>query len=273
MNKIVVPHDYHIHTRFSCDGKQSMEDVCERALDLGLPEICFTEHVDFTPGDPCSFHFKADEYFRALARVREQYGDRLLIRAGAEMGESHRFPYETEILMDEYPFDFIIGSLHWVGEEFVFSRDYFERNGKHAAYQKYFEELLVMVRVGGFDVVGHFDVVKRYGYDVVGPYDPHEHEEIIREVLTACVDEGIGLEVNTSTLRRPVGEPSPSLTILKWYRELGGEIVTLGSDAHETAHVGYALADMVELLQAAGFEYVARFVDRQAEFVKITSNE
>ncbi len=267
--RIGVPHDYHIHTRFSCDGQQDMEEVCERAIALGLPEICFTEHADYTPGDPCSFHFKPDAYFQALERVRQQYGGRLLIRAGAEMGESHRFPYETELLMDEYPFDFIIGSLHWVGDEFVLSRDYFEKHGKHDAYQKYFEELLVMVRVGGFDVVGHFDVVKRYGYDVYGPFDPHDHEEIIREVLEACVDEGIGLEVNTSTLRRPVNEPSPHPTILNWYRELVWDIVTLGSDAHELAHVGYALTDMVELLRATGFEYVARFVDRQAEFVKI----
>ena len=267
---VVVPHDYHIHTRFSCDGQQSMEEVCERALALGIPEICFTEHADYTPGDPCSFQFKPDAYFQALNQVREQYGDRLLIRAGAEMGESHRFPYETEILMDEYPFDYIIGSLHWVGDEFIFAREYFERHGKHDAYQKYFEELLVMVRVGGFDVVGHFDGAKRYGYDVCGPFDPHDHEEIIREVLNACVEVGIGLEVNTSTLRRPVNEPSPSLTILRWYRELGGEIITLGSDAHELAHVGYALEDMVELVQAAGFKHVTQFVDRQAEFIPLS---
>ncbi len=265
----MIPHDYHIHTRFSADGTPSMAEVCERAIALGIPEICFTEHADFTPGDPCSFYFQPDEYFREIERCRERYGDRLTIRAGAEMGESHLFPYETELLMDEYPFDFIIGSLHWVRDEIIFSREYFEKWGPHDAYRRYFEELLVMVRVGGFDVLGHLDIVKRYGYDVHGPFDPHEHEEAIREVLRACVEVGIGIEVNTSTLRRPVNEPSPTLPVLKWYRELGGEIITLGSDAHELDHVGYALKDMVELIQAAGFTHIAVFEQRQARLVPL----
>ncbi len=265
----MIPQDYHIHTAFSADARPSMAEVCEQAIALGIPEICFTEHADFTPGDPCSGYFRPEAYFAELERCREQYGDRLVIRAGAEMGESHLFPYETELLMDEYPFDFIIGSLHWVRDELILSREYFEKHSKHEAYQRYFEELLIMVRVGGFDVVGHFDVVKRYGYDVHGPFDPHEHEEIIREVLRACVEVGIGLEVNTSTLRRPVNEPSPGLTILKWYREMGGEIVTLGSDAHEVAHVGHALDEMVALVKAAGFSHIATFHDRQVYFVPI----
>lgn len=267
----MIPQDYHIHTNFSADAKPSMAEVCERAVVQGIPEICFTEHVDFTPGDFCSYYFKPDAYFQELERCREIYGDRLTIRAGAEMGESHLFPYETELLMDEYPFDFIIGSLHWVRDELVLSREYFEKRSKHEAYQRYFEELLVMVRVGGFDVVGHFDVAKRYGYDVYGPFDPHEHEEIIREVLKACVEVGIGLEVNTSTLRRPVNEPSPTLPILKWYRELGGEIVTIGSDAHELEHLGFGLQDMVELVKAAGFTHLAVFEERQAKFVPLNS--
>ena len=267
--RMAVPHDYHIHTTFSPDAHQTMAEVCERAIELGIPEIALTEHVDFVPGDIGTGYFRPEAYFAELEQMRERYRGRLIIRAGAEMGESHRYPYETEVLMDEYPFDFVIGSLHWVGDEIVFSREYFERWGKHDAYQRYFEELLVMVRVGGFDVVGHFDVVKRYGCDVVGPLDPHEHEEIIREVLRACVEVGVGLEVNTSTLRRPVGEPSPTEVVLRWYRELGGEIVTLGSDAHRLEDVGYALPEMVELLKAVGFRYVSRFVDRQAEFVPL----
>lgn len=265
----MVPQDYHVHTNFSADAKPDMAAVCERAIALGIQEIAFTEHVDFTPGDFCSYYFKPDAYFREIERCRERYGDRLIIRAGAEMGESHLFPYETELLMDEYPFDFIIGSLHWVRDEIVLSREYFERRSKEEAYRRYFEELLVMVRVGGFDVVGHLDVAKRYGYDVCGPFDPHEYQDIIREVLRACVEVGIGIEVNTSTLRRPVGEPSPTLPVLKWYKELGGEIVTIGSDAHELDHVGYRLPEMLELVRAAGFDHIAVFEERQAKFVPI----
>jgi len=266
---IVVPYDYHIRTTFSPDAHQTMAEVCERAIALGIPEIALTEHVDFVPGDIGSGYFHPQTYFDELGRIRERYGDRLAIRAGAEMGESHRYPYETEVLMDEYPFDVVIGSLHWVRDELVLSPEYFRKRSKEEAYQAYFEELLVMVRVGGFDVVGHFDVVKRYGFDVYGPFDPHKYEEIIREVLRACIEVGIGLEVNTSTLRRPVGEPSPTEVVLRWYRELGGEIVTLGSDAHRLEDVGYALPEMVELLEAVGFRYVSRFVDRQAEFVPL----
>ncbi len=264
-----IPHDYHIHSSFSFDCQMSLEQICERAIALGIPEICITDHVDFVPGDPSTGYFQPEAYFAAIEACREKFGDRLTIRAGAEMGEPHRFPYESEILADEYPFDFILGSLHWVQDEMVLQREYFTHRSPQEAYIAYFTELHTMVRVGGFDVLGHLDVVKRYGFDVYGTFDPQEFEEPIREVLRACVEVGIGLEVNTSTLRRPVHQPSPTLTVLKWYREMGGEIVTLGSDAHELAHIGYALADMVALLKAAGFTHVTSFADHQPYFVPL----
>ncbi len=264
-----IPHDYHIHSAFSFDCSVPLEQVCERAIALGIPEICVTDHIDFVPDDPSTGYFQPEAYFAAIETCRQKYGDRLIIRAGAEMGEPHRFPYESEVLADEYPFDFILGSLHWVRDRLVLSREYFEGRSAREAYEAYFEELYLMVRVGGFDVLGHLDVAKRYGFDVHGPFDPREYEEAIREVLRACVEVGIGIEVNTSTLRRPVRQPSPTLTVLRWYREMGGEIVTLGSDAHELDHIGYALDDMVALLKEAGFTHVASFVDHQPRFVPL----
>lgn len=264
-----VPQDYHVHSRFSVDCQVPMAALCERAIALGIPEICITDHADFVPEDKGYGYFRPDAYFADIERCRALYGDRLTIRAGVEIGEAHRYPYESDLLMDEYPFDFVIGSLHWVENALIFSDRYFESKTLAEAYGAYFQELLVMVRVGGFDVLGHLDAVKRYGFEVYGPFDPRQFEEPLREVLRACVEVGIGLEINTGPLRRPVREPSPTLDVLRWYRELGGEILTIGSDAHQAEHVGYGLEVAVELAKAAGFTQIATFRERQPHFVPL----
>jgi len=264
-----IPQDYHLHTRFSVDCDVPVTEMCEQAIALAIPEICITDHADFVPQDRGAGYFRPDAYVAEIERCRSLYGDRVTVRLGVEMGEPHRYPFESDVLADEYPFDFIIGSLHWVGDQFTLTRDYFERRTPEEAYGLYFAELLVMVRVGGFDVLGHLDAPKRYGFEVYGPFDPYQFEDHIREVLRACVEVGIGLEINTAPLRRPVRELSPTLPVLRWYRELGGEILTIGSDAHHVEDLGYGLDLAIEMARAAGFSRLATFRDRQVSLVDI----
>src|SRR5688572_8481812 len=113
----LYPHDYHLHTSFSSDCRTPMALLCERAIELGIPEICTTEHADWVPGDIGAGYFQPAAYFAEVERCRAAYGDRLTLRAGVEIGEAHRYLDEARALLDGYPFDFVIGSLHWIGNE------------------------------------------------------------------------------------------------------------------------------------------------------------
>lgn len=266
---MTIPCDYHLHTIFSIDGKLSLPELCERVIDHGIPEICTTDHVDFVREDAGHDYFQPDAYFAEYARTRDRYDGQLTLRSGIEVGEAHRFTDKVQDLIDRYPFDFIIGSLHWVGSELVMSHRYFEGKTEEDAYGDYFAELLRMVQAGGFDVVGHFDVPKRYGFDLYGRFDPAPHAEVIREILRTCIDQGIGLEINTGTARRRVGVPSPEPEILRWYRELGGEILTIGSDGHWPNGIGYRLDLALELARETGFTQLTTFEARQPRFIPL----
>jgi histidinol-phosphatase (PHP family) len=263
------PQDYHLHTRYSVDSRMPMEAACETAIELGVPEICFTEHVDLVPDDPDAGFFDPAPYFAELGRCRERFAGRLTIRAGAEFGESHRIRAQQDELTATYPFDFIIGSLHWVGSQSVMGLDYFEGRTRREAYEAYFAELLSLIREGDFDVLGHLDVPKRYEYPAHGRFDSAKFAEEIRGVLAACIARGVGIELNTGSMRRTEGDPSPSPEVLAWYRELGGEILTLGSDGHRPAHMAHNFSHALDMIRAAGFTHLTTFEGRKPRFVGI----
>lgn len=263
------PADYHLHTNFSIDSKMLMEVACDEAIRHGLPEICFTEHVDFVREDESTGYFAPDAYFAEIARCRELFKGRLTIRAGAEVGESHRFRVEQDKLTSDYPFDFILGSLHWVGADTAMEPAYFAGQSREQAYGRYFEELLLLARTGDFDALTHLDVPKRYEFPAHGAFDSSEFAEEIREVLNACIERGVGIELNTGSMRRTEGDPSPSPEVLGWYRDLGGEILTLGSDGHRPAHMAHEFDRALAMIRAAGFTHLTTFDKRQPRLVRI----
>ncbi len=255
--------DYHAHTTFSCDARDTMDAMCRRAIELGLQEIVFTEHVDFEHLDSCYRYFKPASYFEAIEEARRCYGDRLLIRTGAEVGEPHRYPDETAELLEAYPFDFVIGSLHWVDGRPTFGPDFFAGWSPQAAWRAYFEELVRLCEAGDFDVLAHLDLPKRHFRPINGSFDPEPYAELIHAALQSLIQRGKGIEVNCSGLRYPVQEPLPGLRVVQWYRELGGEILTVGTDAHRTSHLGEGIDQAVKMAQVAGFETFTRFRARQ----------
>jgi histidinol-phosphatase (PHP family) len=257
-----IPQDYHLHSHFSPDSQQTIASICELAIERGIDEIAITDHADYINYDPDAGYYDPAGYFAELEEARAQYGDRLTIRAGVEVGEPHRFKDEIDAILDTWSYDFVIGSLHWVGTDLILSSGYFEGRDVEAAYRAYYEELLEMVNVGRFDVVGHIDVGKRYGYDVHGFYDVTPYEEELREIFRVLVERGKGIEINHGSLRRKVNEAAPNLTALTWYREEGGEILTLGSDGHKPNGVGYCLTEAIAMAEAAGFSHVSGFSER-----------
>jgi histidinol-phosphatase (PHP family) len=259
----VLP-DYHIHSTFSCDASDSMDALCRRALALGLSEIGISEHCDFHPLDECRGYFRPEPWWKAIEASRREYGNELTLRASLELGEPHQFQEQVGTLLQDYPWDYILGSLHWVDDTIIFSPGYFNRPAAEA-YKLYFEKLLQVVENGEFDILAHMDIVKRYGYDSYGPFDPHTYEPEIRAVLHALVESERALEINSSTLRRPVGETSPTQEILRWFREEGGRFVTFGSDAHTVSDLGAGWEEVAAEMRAAGFDEFATFHNRQPE--------
>ena len=241
-----------------------MQEMCGAALEAGLSEIGFTEHYDLLPDDPCFDFFDVEAWWQELERNRKSFEGTLTIHAGIELGEPHRYMEEMQNMLEEYPWDYALGSLHWVGDELIFGQEYFNRD-RDTAYRAYFQELRRMAEVASFDILAHMDVVKRFGYDAYGAFDPERYEPEIRAVLNTIARRDLALEINSSQLRRPVGQSSPDRPVIDWFFEEGGRWVTLGSDAHDPTHVGHGLEIGLDAARSAGFKGVARYRQRAPE--------
>lgn len=261
--------DCHLHTAaFSCDAQATLAEYVARAPELGLRTICTTEHVDFDPRDMCYGHYDYPRHraLREQVRAEENRGVEVLI--GAEVDYQHRFADEIRTFVEAAEYDFVIGSVHYARGEPIFEPE-FLRTPERPNYLAYLEEAAHAVRSGLFDVLGHLDIVKRYGTAHYGPFDPAAYAEEIDAVLRACIDTRTGLEINSSGWRGPPREPFPSLRVLRRYRELGGEILTIGSDAHTAADLAAGVPQAFDLARAAGWKAIAVFRDRQPVWLPI----
>ena len=263
--------DYHVHTEFSDDSVYPMEDVIRDAVKMGMDEICITDHVDYgvktdweegmeiqyRKGDPLT-NVDYPRYMEKIGRLREEYGGKITIRTGMEFGvQTHTIP-QFEALFARYPFDFIILSIHQVEDKEFWTQD-FQRGRSQKEYnERYYQEMLDVVKAyKNYSVLGHMDLIKRY--DEAGIYPFGEVEPMIREILKVVIADGKGIELNTSFHRYGLAEPMPSMDIFRLYRELGGEIVTLGTDAHSPGAVGCAVREGQALLRACGFTRFCTF--------------
>jgi len=258
----MIPPDYHLHTTFSCDAKASMEEMCQTAVTLGLHEIGFTEHYDLNPVDECYDWFKAEAWYAGIEKCRSLYKDRLIIRSGIEFSEPHNYPQGVQSLMDLLPFDYVIGSLHYVGTELVFAQEFFRKRTADQAFQEFFTELERMTATGDFDILGHLDILALTAKLFYGSYDPCRYEDAIRSVLRNCIQRGIVLEINTQGLRKPAQILVPGAEILRWYVEMGGASVCLGSDAHVASHLGMHFDVALQTARDSGLKTLTCFEKR-----------
>ena len=245
-----------------------MAGTCEAAIARGIPEIAFTDHVDFGPADPPDY-FHPLEYMVEIAKCRACYGDRLTIRAAVEMGEPHVFAQRAASILAEADFDFVLGSVHYTDTmQAIFLEPFCAPVCPD--YEGYFRQVVGAAATGDFDVLAHIDLVKRYsGRFKTACGDSGPCQDMIRTALRSIVERGKGIEINMSPVRLGQAEPCPSLDILRWYRELGGEILTLGSDAHAPGDVGFGLGAAIELAQASGFTRLATFEKRRVRWLEI----
>ena len=233
--------DYHVHSTCSPDGRQTMAQAAEAAVRQGLRELCITDHVDtihwgtLAPRDD----FDWAESRRQFHEAQALWGDRLL--AGEEL-------------------DFVIGSVHLSGKKFANMDLYYIEKGSEAYYDSvigsYLDDVLALAQWGRFQVLGHLTLPLRYINEHHGEHMTfRRHMDRVEEIFRTIIPQGVGIECNTNR----GNEPLPGEEILRLYRSLGGEIITLGSDAHRPEDVGCFIRQRQELLRTCGFRYFTTF--------------
>jgi histidinol-phosphatase (PHP family) len=268
--------DLHVHSTCSADGMSSLADYAHCMASLGLVEVGFCEHADLDPRDRDYGYLDPAHYRREMAAARAMLPG-VPLRQGVEITYLAHLEDRLRSWLAAQSWDYVVASVHLVdyadGLALVSESEaveaYFTTHSQRQAYGPYFEELLRAAHSGLGDVLGHLDVVKRHGAAYYGPFDPAAFEGEIRTVLRAAVDAGTGLEINASGLRERPGEPYPTLTVLRWYRELGGEILTVGSDAHHASNLGAGVREVSRLAQEAGFRAIATFEARQPLWIDL----
>lgn len=256
--------DSHNHSLCSPDGDDSVRDMCLRAMELGLYAYTLTDH--------CECNKYPDRYRSRVKNAREvmeaaaaEFSGRLRFYRGIELGQPMQDVQAAEDAV-AYGYDFIIGSVHNIrGFEDFFFLDYtdVEENYIDTLLTAYFAELLETARWGKFDALGHLTYPLRYIEGEHGiPVDMTRHRESIDGLFQELIRRDIALEVNTSGYRQKIGRPLPDLPYLKRYRELGGSLVTLGSDAHCARDLGKGIDEGMELLKTAGFTEFAIYEKR-----------
>lgn len=263
----MITADVHTHSSFSSDCDEPLRNIALSAVEKGLKTLCVTEHQDFDYPEEGEFMLDVPSYREELFRVRGEFSDKLEILFGVELGLLSYIPDTLREFAKSADFDFIIGSAHQIDRLDPYYPEYFEKMGGRNGIIHFFEEMLASVKsFGDYDVLGHFDYIVRYSPKK--SYDPLDYREVIDEILKTVISGGKGIEINSKGVSE-LGYPHPHPFVLSRYKELGGEIVTVGSDAHNGARVAADFDRAEAALKAAGFEYYTVFRKRKPECVKI----
>jgi len=264
--------DYHLHSHFSADSEMTMKEICQAAIEKGLDEIAITDHHDIDyQDDTIEFLIDKKKYLKEIEKMQKKYENKLTIKKGIEIGlQSHILQQSKEYLSNN--FDFIIGSFHTVEKSDLYNGDFFEGYNQWEAYIQYLKTVLKVVeKYNHYSVVGHLDIIRRYGNFENKPklLENKEAAAIIETILKTIIKKNKGLEVNTSGYRLDGKNPLPSFDILRLYYELGGKILTIGSDSHKTKDIAQKFDYTIQKLKEIGFEKLTTFKKMKAIPYKI----
>ena len=272
--------DYHVHSEFSDDSQYEMEEVVIDAINMGLDELCFTDHVDYgvklDHGVEGTTFRKNDDgtplrnvdyprYFEKIAYLQDKYKGQITIRKGLEFGLQMCRLEEYQKLFDTYPMDFVIHSNHQVDDIEIHLPEFRAGKTQKEYNRVYYNELLNTVKAfKNYSVVGHIDAFNRY--DPAGECPLEDFVDIVYEILKIVIADNKGIELNTANVRYGVKDLTPCRDILRIYHELGGQIITIGSDSHAREHLGFHIEQGKEELKKIGFKYFCTFENMQPIF-------
>ena len=258
--------DYHLHSYYSHDSSTPMEFQIKRAVKLGLDELCFTEHVDYLSYDSESVSEKSN-YFRELEEMRKKFDGRIKIKTGFEFGVQTHTVRKFESLFESYhdEIDFILLSVHQIDDKDLWSGEYQRGKTQDEYNMGYYEELLRVVRgYQDYSVLAHLDLMVRY--DMAGAYPFRKAKDRLAEILTETINHGKGIEMNTASWRYGLNDTQPCREILRLYHDLGGEILTLGSDSHSPEYICDHMSEAREILRGIGFKNFCTFEGMRPSF-------
>lgn len=253
-------YDYHLHSTNSPDSRMTVDEVCQQAIKVGLKEIAFTDHLDYDCPGEVEFVIDYLRYTREIEDVRKKYHGVLNIVMGLEVGLQPHVMKENEQFVSEHKLDFVIASVHNIDGLGLYNGHFFQEKSRKESYRSYLETLYNMLKsFSHFNVIGHLDAIRRYSGYKDRTMTLKEFPDELDAILHLLVQKGKGIEINSSGFKFGLDDTLPSLEIVKRYRELGGEIVTVGSDAHTVASVGNNLNVAFKVLKSAGFNHVCLF--------------
>ena len=259
--------DTHLHTEFSGDSQARMSDMIAAGRAAGLSGMIFTDHLDWNyPCEPGRFELDFYGYHDAVTRAMSENPD-IEIRAGIEVGLQPQLANRHREFLHKVAFDFVIGSIHVVNGADPYYPEFFENRPADEAYAEYFEcTKKNIMDFMEFDALGHLDYVVRYGLKNLGPawgaISFYKHRPVIEEILDFLIRHDKALEVNTGSYRNNMSEPNPSYEIIKLYRDMGGKLITLGSDAHKPENVADGFGRTADRLRGLGFTSQAVYINR-----------
>ncbi|MDF9825893.1 histidinol-phosphatase (PHP family) [Breznakia sp. PF5-3] len=263
--------DYHVHTRFSVDSEASLHAYCEKAINDGMDEIVFTDHIDLFGGNGLEPDQIIDYegYDEALKNLQDEYKNRLVIKKGLELGVQLPYIKEYEDIVKDNNLDFAIMSCHQIDNEEFWLNDYQRGKTSEECFRGYYEYLIQLHQAfkDYYSVLGHLDLMKRYCSYTLDT--DKEQKAIIMELLKQVIEDGKGIEINTSGIRYKLGDFHPAKEILEWYYELGGRIITFGSDAHTVMDLGKDIDVAKAELKKIGFKEFCTFEKMKPIFHKL----
>lgn len=273
--------DYHVHTRYSDDSSYMMEDVIKDAIEKGIEEICITDHVDYgikydwdevetmvyRDGMPLA-NVDYVNWEKELKSLQEKYKGQINIKMGMEFGMQVHTIDRYQQLFHRYPFDFIILSVHQVEDQEFWTQDFQKGRTQQEYIERYYQELENLVTLyKDYSVLGHMDLIVRYDENGLYPFD--QIKPMIQKILDIVIKDEKGIEVNTSYHRYGLNDMTPSRDILKLYRDLGGKIITIGSDSHKKEHLGAYIQSAKDELKKLGFEYYCTYEQMKPIFHRL----
>lgn len=257
--------DYHMHTPLCGHAVGQPIEYAQQAVKLGLEEIGFSDHAPFVhmvdPGVTMGIK-QLPEYYQMIEDVRDRYKNDLRIKIAIEADFIPGYEDKTKAILDDYPYDYVLGSVHFIkdwGFDDPSQREKWNQQDVNQVYRDYFELLRQSAQSGLFDIMSHVDLVKKFGHRPT-----EDMSEEVRATAQVFKESNVAIEINTSGLRKPIGEIYPCLDHLKLYHEAGLNL-TFGSDAHDPRDVGKDFDRGIDLARAAGFVEYVLFKDRKIE--------
>ena len=264
--------DSHLHTAFSGDSETPPAAQIEQAIRLGMKTLCITDHQDFDyPPCESEFLFDTASYFEKLSALKDYYSAQIDLRIGVELGLQPK-PLSVDLpsYAAAWPFDFIIGSTHVVQHQDPAFPSYYEGISTEEGYRAYFNEILTSIRsFTNFDIYGHIDYVIRYSKTKDLNYCYGQYADIFDPIIETLIANGKGIEINTAGLDKGLKEQHPCTEFIRQYRKKGGEIITVGSDAHRPEDIGRHFDHAADVLKECGFSYYCTFEKRVPAFHKL----